>query len=91
LCTYYSTLEDLEEFAELLSPTSAQSRETTVADSTRPFEFEFPDIIEEESLGLDIGVHTNSNMSTDTIKVKQLKGFFVDTNLITDVDFAKTK
>ena len=86
---YYSTLEDLEEFAELLSPTSAQSRETTVVDSTR--QFEFPDPIEETSLGIDIGVHADSNMSTDTAKVKQLKGFFVDTNPITDVDFAKNE
>ena len=86
---YYSTLEDLEEFAELLSPTSAQSRETRVADSTR--QFEFPDLLEVESLGIDIRVHTDSNRSTDTAKVKQLKGFFVDANPITDVDFAKNK
>ncbi len=86
---YYSTLEDLEEFVELLSPTSAQSRETTVADST--WQFEFPDLIEEASLDIDIGVRTDSNMSTDTTKVKQLKGFFVDTNPITDVDFAKNE
>jgi hypothetical protein len=85
---YYSTLEDLEEFAELLSPTSAQSRETTVADSTR--QFEFPDPLETSS-AIDFGVHADSNMSTDTAKVKQLKGFFVDINPITDVDFAKNE
>ena len=84
---YHSTLEELDEFAELLSPTSAQSRETTVVDSTR--QFEFPDLI--ESSAIDIGVHTDNNMSTDTAKVKQLKGFFVDTNPITDVDFAKNE
>ena len=59
---YYSTLEELDKFAELLSPTSAQSRETTVADSTR--QFEFPDLI--ESSAFNIGVHTDNNMSTDT-------------------------
>ena len=62
---YYSTLDDLEEFAKLLSPTSAQLREATVADSTR--QFEFPDLLEEESLGIDIRVHADSNMSTDSL------------------------
>ena len=84
---YYSTLGELDEFATLLSPTSAQSQETTVADSTR--QFEFPDLI--ESSAIDIGVHADNNMSTDTAKVKQLKGFFVDVNPITDVDFAKNE
>jgi hypothetical protein len=64
-------------------------QETTVADSTQ--QFEFPDLVEEESLGIDIGVHADSNMSTDTTKVKQLNGFFVDTNPITDVDFTKNE
>ena len=84
---YHSTLEELDELAELLSPTSAQLWETTVADFTQ--QFEFPDLIESSSI--DFGVHTNNNMSTDTAKVKQLKGFFVDTNPITDVDFPKNE
>ena len=33
-------LEDLESFAELLSPTSVQSRETRIVDSARPIGFD---------------------------------------------------
>ena len=55
---FESDLEDLENFAELLSPTSAQSRETRIVDSARRIGFD-----ESRELVISVaGVHTENTV-----------------------------
>ena len=84
---FQSNLEDLESFVELLSPIGAQSRETLVVDSARHIDFDEP----QELVVSEIGVHTESNMTTMLGAVNQLKDFFVDSNPISEFDFAKNQ
>ncbi len=82
---FQSKLEDLESFVELLSPIGAQSRETLVVDSARHINFDEP----QELFISEIGVHTESSMTTMQGAVNQLKDFFVDSSHIRKFDFAK--
>ena len=84
---FRSNLEDLESFVELLSPIAAQSRETTVVDSARRIDFDES----QEAVVSDIGVHTESSMTTMQGAVNQLKDFFVDSSPISEFDFAKNQ
>ena len=84
---FESNLEDLASFAELLSPTSAQSQETRIVDSARHIGFD-------KSRELVISatrVHTKNTMSDTQDVVNQLKNFFVDSSPISDFDFAKNE
>ena len=84
---FESDLEDLENFAELLSPTSAQSRETRIVDSARRIGFD-----ESRELVISVaGVHTKNTMSDTQDVVNQLKNFFVDSSPISELDFAKNQ
>jgi hypothetical protein len=84
---FESDLEDLENFAELLSPTSAQSRATRIVDSARRIGFD-----ESREVVISVaGVHTENTMSGPQDVVNQLKDFFVDSSPISELDFAKNQ
>ena len=68
---FESNLEDLENFAELLSPTSAQSRETRIVDSARCIGF-----YKSRELVISVtGVYTKNTMPDTQDVVNQLKNF----------------
>jgi hypothetical protein len=84
---FESNLEDLENFAELLSPTSAQSRETRIVDSAQRIGFD-----ESRELVISItGVHTEITMSDTQNVDNQLKNFCVDSSPISEFDYAKNE
>ena len=71
---FQSSLEDLESFAELLSPISAQSWEAMVVDSAWYIDFD-------KSQGIilsGIRLHTKNSMSNMQDTINQLKSLFVD-------------
>ena len=65
---FESNLEDLENFAELLSPTSAQSWETRIVDSAQCIGFD----TSRELVISVTGVHTKNTMSDTQDDVNQL-------------------
>ena len=76
--SFQSKLEDLESLVELLSPIGAQSWKTLVVDSAQHINFDEP----QELVVSEIGVHTESSMTTMHGTVIQLKDFFVDSSPI---------
>ncbi len=71
---FQSNLEDLESFAALLSPISAQSWEAMVVDSALYIDFD-------KSQGIifsGIRLHPKNSLSNMQDTMNQLKSFFVD-------------
>jgi hypothetical protein len=82
---FQSKLEDLESFVELLSPIGAQSRETAFVDSAPYIDFDES----QESVVSDIGVHTESSMTTMQDTGNKLKDFFVDSSPVLEFDYSQ--